>query len=317
MKNMKILIIKLGLSETLDPEIGKVVSLGDVLRCTCILTALREKYENAHISWLVAKEALALVNHNSLIDRILVWDEFMGFSLMREHYDIVINLEKLQGICALADMIQAWEKMGFRFNSQSGEYDAHINSFGALSYIKNKAIGANEHRIWQQTIVEMLGCEWKGQDYCLGYKPNPKEKFKVGLNYLVGQKWPTKAMSKQKWDELAKKLESSGISYSYQQGKSDLYEYMDWISGCEVLVTNDSLGVHIALALHKKVITLFGPTSGDEIYFYGRGEAIYPSVESSEYKCIPCYLPQCEKSKHCMDFIDLDKIVELVKKYIS
>jgi len=42
----KILIIKLGYSETLDPEIGRVPSLGDVLRTTPILHALRESSQN-------------------------------------------------------------------------------------------------------------------------------------------------------------------------------------------------------------------------------------------------------------------------------
>ena len=37
MKKQKVLIIKLGYSETLDPEIGRVPSLGDVMRTTVIL----------------------------------------------------------------------------------------------------------------------------------------------------------------------------------------------------------------------------------------------------------------------------------------
>ena len=61
---MKILIIKLGYSETLDPEIGKVVSLGDVVRCSVVLEALKEKYPNSNITWLVAPEAFPLVVDN-------------------------------------------------------------------------------------------------------------------------------------------------------------------------------------------------------------------------------------------------------------
>ena len=43
-KDKKILIIKLGYSETLDQEIGRIPSLGDILRTTPILWALKEKY---------------------------------------------------------------------------------------------------------------------------------------------------------------------------------------------------------------------------------------------------------------------------------
>ena len=79
---MKILILKLGYSETLDPEISKIVSLGDVVRCSVVLEALKEKYPHSHITWLVAQEALPLVAQNKYIDRVLVWDEFVPFVLM-------------------------------------------------------------------------------------------------------------------------------------------------------------------------------------------------------------------------------------------
>ena len=46
----KILILKLGLSETLDSETSKIVSLGDVLRCTVVLEPLREKYPDSTIT---------------------------------------------------------------------------------------------------------------------------------------------------------------------------------------------------------------------------------------------------------------------------
>lgn len=314
---MKILILKLGYSETLDPEIGKVVSLGDVVRCSVILEALKDKYPHSHISWLVAQEALPLVIENPYIDRVLVWDEFIPFALMREHYDMVVNLEKLNGICALADMIQAWEKVGFRLNAQSGEYDTYVQGFVAKNYIQDKASGGKSHGIWQKIIVEMVGCEWRNQEYSLGYKPVPSEKFAIGLNHFVGSKWPTKAMSKQMWDELAGRLEQENLSYSWQQGMSNLYEYMDWISGCEVLISSDSLGVHLALAMGKSVIVLFGSTSGEEVYLYERGKAIYPKVDKVEYECIPCYKSKCFKDKHCMESIDFDEVMEFVRMYLK
>lgn len=307
---MKILILKLGYSETLDPEIGKVVSLGDVVRCSVVLEALKEKYPSSNISWLISQEALPLVVDNPLINRVLVWDEFMPFALMREHYDMVINLEKLHGICALADMIQAWEKVGFRLNPQSGEYDTYMQGFIAKSYIKEKASGSKTHDLWQKIIVEMIGCTWRNQEYSLGYKPKPKEHFSVGLNHFVGSKWPTKAMGQAKWEQLAQSLEQENISYSWQKGMNNLYEYMDWIAGCEVLVSSDSLGVHLALAMKKRVVVLFGSTSGEEIYLYGRGIALYPELT---WQCIPCYQPKCTQAQHCMDFIPLDKVLDFIK----
>ena len=316
---MKILIIKLGYSETLDPEIGKIVSLGDVVRCTVILESLKAKFSDSKITWLVAPEAFPLVVDNPYIDRILVWDEFVPFALMREQFDVVVNLEKIHGICALADMIQARERVGFCFDVISGNYSAYAQSIRATKYIQDKVKGKKVHEIWQKVLVEMVGCEWNGQEYSLGYKPQPKEIYDVGFNCYVGSKWPTKAMAKYKWEELADRLENRGISYSWQRGMDNLYEYMDWIAGCKVLVTSDSLGVHLALAMRKRVIVLFGASSGEEIYCYGRGEMIYPSFgdKLSMYECVPCYSPVCKKGKHCMDFINLDDVVESILKLIK
>ncbi|MCL9819141.1 glycosyltransferase family 9 protein [Helicobacter colisuis] len=314
---MKILIIKLGYSETLDPEMGKVVSLGDVVRCTVVLEALKQKYPNSCITWLVAPEAFPLIVDNPYLERVLVWDEFIPFALMREQFDMVVNLEKIHGVCGLADMIQAWEKVGFRFDVVSGNYSAYECSLGATNYIQDKANGKKSHEIWQKVIVEMVGCEWREQEYSLGYKPKPKEKFQVGLNYQVGSKWPTKAMKKEKWEELAVLLEKDQISFSWQQGMNNLYDYMDWIAGCDVLVTHDSLGVHLALAMKKSVIVLFGATSGEEIYYYGRGVSVYPkSLGLSGYECIPCYNPTCNKDIHCMDFIEPNDIIVYINGFL-
>jgi len=91
---VKILIIKLGYSETLDKEISKVVSLGDVIRTTPILEALKEKYKKSKIIFLTHEKSYELIENNPFIDKVIVWDEFSGYLLLREKFDILINLEK-------------------------------------------------------------------------------------------------------------------------------------------------------------------------------------------------------------------------------
>jgi heptosyltransferase-2 len=267
LKRIKILIIKLGYSETLDSEIGRVVSLGDVLRTTPILSALKEKYKDAHITWLTSEKAEPLLHHNHYIDRLLIWDAFVPFQLQMEKFDLLINLEKIPGVCALSDTIDAWNKHGFRFNSETGHYDGYEQGLEIVDYINQKEIGKVFQDCWQKSLIELLGLKWNKQNYLLGYKPTTQELFDVGLNFEVGTKWPQKAMPMQKWQDLAKLLERDNLSYSWQKGLDSIYEYIDWINTSKIIVTNDSLGLHIALALNKKVIALFGPTSPAEICF--------------------------------------------------
>ena len=68
MNKEKVLIIKLGYSETLDGEIGKVTSLGDVLRSTVLL----HLYKDAHVTWLIDEISFPPPERQSLHQKNLV-----------------------------------------------------------------------------------------------------------------------------------------------------------------------------------------------------------------------------------------------------
>lgn len=308
----KILIIKLGYSETLDSEIAKIPSLGDVLRTTPILWALKEKYPDSRITWLVDRQAEPLLRGNDLIDRILVWDEFVPFQLMKEKFDVLINLEKIGGICALADTVDAWVKYGFRFDSVNGTYHAYERGLDFIDYIEKKNKQGRSGDCWQKVLIQMMGSEWKGQEYIIGYKPKTAEKYDVGLNYTVGSKWPHKAMPVEKWRELERELVKDGYKVSWQQGVDDICEYINWINSCRTIVSNDSLGLHIAFALKKKVIGLFGPTDPKEIYLYGDSKVVR-SAQKCRY--MPCYKITCLSGKKCMEKMNVKEIIRSIKGF--
>ncbi len=306
---VKILIIKLGYSETLDYEISKTISLVDVLRTTPILEALKEKYPDSKIIFLTDFKAKELVENNPYIDNLLIWDEFIGFLLLREKFDVVINLEKHPGICALTDMIDAWQKFGFRLgnNFEISEYEKNV-SF--INYINNKQLKKD---YWQKILIEHLGIKWKEQKYSLGIKPNRFEIFDVGLNYKVGNKWPTKAMSKYKWEILYKKLKENEFKVDWQRGLNNLKDYIEWIDSCKLVITQDSLGLHLSMALNKKVLALFGPTDSKEIFPYGKVKFLH---SNSSCPIMPCYKEKCEYSKFCMDEFKADDLVKEVKEML-
>lgn len=310
---IKILIIKLGYSETLDPEIGRVPSLGDVLRTTPILWALKEKYPDSQISWLVTEHAEPLLIGNEFIDRLLVWDSFVPFQLMKEKFDVLINLEKIAGVCALADMIDAWVKYGFRFETITGSYHGYEKGLDFITYIEGKSTIKTKD-FWQQVLIEMLGLSWKEQPYILGYKPKDSKKFDIGFNYEVGSKWPNKALPMETWKKLEEHLVGKNYSISWQQGNKNLYEYMDWINSCGLIVTNDSLGLHIAFALKKKIVGIFGPTDPNEVFFYN-GCRIIRSSSNCQY--MPCGSPKCTNHTLCMEEIDDIEIECAIQEIIS
>lgn len=313
MARTKILVIKLGYSETLDPKIGVVPSLGDVVRTTAILPALKERFPDSQITWLVAHEAKFFLQDSSYVDRVLEWDSFVPFQLMREKFDVLINLEKIPGICGLADMIEAWTKYGFRFDTETGRYEGYERGLEFMSYLAGKGDSAKA-LCWQQAMIEMLGVPWRGQEYALGYQPDVPLRFDVGFNYKVGSKWPAKAMSIGKWKELEALLHQEGLTVSWQEGFDNLQVYMDWVASNRVIVSCDSLGIHLALAQRRRIVGLFGPTDEREVYLYGRGRIVRPR---GHCELSPCMDWKCHPRNSCMEDIALDDIMQAVRQSLA
>jgi len=313
----KTLIIKPGYSEILDVKNNsRTVSLGDVLRTTPLL----HLYTENKVTWIADPEAFPLLLGNPLIQRVLPYDTTTAFQLQAEEFDTIINLEKIPGICALSDRIKSRRiRFGFGFNSQTGEAEAYDQAYEVLAVSSDPKSKKENQRTAQELLFEMVGKKWNGEEYSLGYVPKSKELYNIALNTQVGQKWPTKAWPKENWDCLENLLVKKGLKVT-RQDKQDqdvlknLYSYMDWINSAGTVVSNDSLGLHLGIALKKKVVGLFGPTPHKEVHFYGRGEAIY--VDSCcDHQ--PCMSGICLSKKDCIREITPERVAGIVEKYVS
>jgi heptosyltransferase-2 len=111
---------------------------------------------------------------------------------------------------------------------------------------------------------------------------------------MVGNKWPSKVWPIEHWRQLEEQLKDD-YSISWQEGLTNMEEYFDWIHRCRLIVTNDSFGLHLAIAMKKKVIALFSSTSSRELCLYGLGTV----VTARNCLCAdgPCHQPQCRLSE--------------------
>lgn len=304
-----VLIIKLGWSETLDAEVSYISSLGDVLRTTVIL----HEYPGAQVTWLVDAKARQLIEGNPHIHRIVEYTEESAEALLDECFDVLINFEKVPEICALAHRISAERRFGFGYDAISGGAISLDGCERAYTLCKNPEEKRWHAESWQKILLEAIGGEWKGQEYILGYQPRGREEFDFGLNYVVGSKWPTKSWPKAYWEALARMLEEQGFRVSWQQGLADLNEYMDWIHSCRNIITCDSLGFHLALALKKKTVVIYGPTNSNETFLYGRGISLKPEG----FPCVPCLKPVCGNDRFCLDSISPDRVFRAAQALVS
>ena len=89
---------------------------------------------------------------------------------------------------------------------------------------------------------------------------------------------------------------------------NNLFEFPSLVSICNTLITSDTFGLHVALALKRKTICLIGPTSPSEIDMYDLGEKVI-----AKSSCICCYKKDCKS----MDKIDINEIINIIKKNLK
>ncbi|HNW93638.1 MAG TPA: glycosyltransferase family 9 protein [bacterium] len=310
MKNTaKVLIIKLGYSETLDPQIGTLCSLGDVLRTTEILHA----YPDAEITWLTDSAAVPLLAGNRRIARILTLDLITVLQLLGERFDSVINLEKVPGICALADRVNAWHKLGFRLDPVTGRAEAYEHAQEALTIASKDDEKRRNNRCWQEVLFAMLNKPWEKKGYLLGYQPATVEQYDIGFNLHVGPKFPVKAWPAEHWRQLETQLQGR-YQITWQQSLDNIQRYIDWINQSRLIISNDSLGLHLAIALNKKVIALIGPTSPTEIPQLDTVRILRPA---SDRDCIPCFATTCARQDPCMRLIAPARVAQVVTELLA
>lgn len=303
MNRKSVLIIKHGFSETCDSGISPIVSYGDVFRCTCLL----EDFKDCHVTWISAPQAGDLLTGNHLIDSLILADNptDVPTDALQPHYQTIINLEKRQDWCDFAAASSA--DLHYGFKDSTGDRIDNYGFFPASAQALAAYQNTSEHPI-QRALFRMCGREWAGQRYVLGYQPRITQIYDIGLNHHVGPKWPTKTWPQHHWQTLHDEL-SKNYAISWQQSLNSIQHYIDWLASCRLVITCDSLGLHLSLALKKKIVALFGPTPPEQVYMYGCGVKLTPTCQRP---CIPCFESTCDKPDPCMEHLTVDMVVEAV-----
>jgi heptosyltransferase-2 len=306
-KSLKILIIKLGYSETLVPQIRPECSLGDVLRTTAVL----HLFKNDHVTWLTDEAALPLLQDNPYIDRLLSFNLLSVLQLEGERFDKVINLEKVPGVCALVNRINAWSHYGFRFDEETGRAEAYERAHEALAVATREEVKKLNDKPWIDVLFNVLGAKWKGESYVLGRKPATQVQYDLGFNTHVGDLLPLKAWPAEHWREL-EKLAEGKYTVTHQQHLNNLEGYMDWINTCRLLITNDSLGLYLGVALGKKVLGLFGPTPISDQSAHERLKMLRARADCEH---MPCCKPVCALDDPCMNRILPQMVLDAIDEW--
>jgi heptosyltransferase-2 len=288
----KILIIKLG-------------ARGDVLRTTCILKPLRKKYSNPHITWLVKEESKPLLENNFLIDKILIYNQESILRLAFEKFDVVYCLEIDTPSTLLANLVNANKKYGYYFDKfgHTSAFNKPAESYlnKALSDHLKKLKQTYQEMIFKVAEIPynkeiyILNLTEKEKNFSKEFmkKHNLKETDKIlGINMGSAPRWPSKKWANEKILEFIKKvdketnykiillcgpnekrlqkkilnnLKKSKIKIITNNPDNTMKEFIATVNICDTIITSDTLTLHVAIALKKKIIALFFCTPPYEI----------------------------------------------------
>jgi ADP-heptose:LPS heptosyltransferase len=317
----------------LDILLINLDALGDVLRTTALLPAIRRQAPNARITWLTRPRALPLLEGNPDVDRVLSLGVEADILLRSLTFDVVLNADKSMTAGALAMQVNARERRGFGIDptgaiiplNSSAQHLYNMGLDDALKFHGNQ-------RTAPDLLAEALGFEHRRDGYVLKLEHSevgpPR---RVGFNTGCGPKWPLKKLSLDVTEASVRQIaaitgepilllggpEDRDDHRSLAQRLGSLVERTPLDRGlrhgaaqvdrCDVVVTGDSLGMHMAIALDKHVVAWFGPTSPQEIDLYDRGVKVLADVQ-----CAPCWKPACPETIPCRERVRPDWISRAV-----
>ncbi len=294
-------------SSTLIIKLG---AMGDVLRTTSILRVL-----DGPVTWVTRPVSTPLLENVEQIDTLVTLDAAPQ-ALRDCHFDLAACLDDEPEACRLLDLVTYDQHVGARLEDgrvRYGDSAAPWYDMGLLSrFGKERAdeLKRLNQRSYQEYLFAMFGRPFDGQEYVFGYAPREVSRKRIGVEMRADARWQWKRWIH--YPELIERLENDGNEVRVFEQRDDLRDFIEDVNGCGLVVTGDTLTMHIALALRKRVIAVFGPTSAPEIYDYGRLTKVVSPIE-----CISCYLRTCDKAPNCMDLIALDDLYATVRAAVE
>jgi heptosyltransferase-2 len=322
----------------------KLDAIGDVLRTTSILPALKKKYPKPQVTWCTRKNSAGIFVNNPFVDELIFVEEDAYFRITSEKYDLIINLDTSKLSSAIATSASGVVKQGFTL-SHKGFVEPTSSAANAWllmsAFDDEKKKNTKTH---QQIMYNILELEEKICRPVLNVTEEAQFKIAsglkdwnykrnlvtIGLNIGVGTKWPSKAWPVQNWESLINYLQRDEFNLLLLGGPEEekqlvelknkypfllntgsnnsLMEFAAIVDLCDVIVTADTLALHIATALGKKIIALFGPTSSNEIELYEKGVKM---IAGEECKCY--YNKFCSEEVSCMKRITGEEVYESLK----
>lgn len=321
----------------------KPSALGDIVHALPVLSALRERFPSARITWIVNAAYESLIAGHPHLTETLVFDRgaykkglrsAIGYTLRfaaelrRRQFDLVIDLQGLLRTGLMCRATGAPRRVGFA-NAREGSRYAYTDKIRVPDADRIHAID----RYWR--IVEAFGAgnvpkrfhvplreaEVAAAKADLALLPRPWLAFAVGSRWLT-KRWPTAHFA-----ELARRAQTAfggsclfvgtGEDTAMSQdviatlsgpsrdftGKTSLPRLSALLSLSDVMIANDTGPLHLAAALGTPCVA---PYTCTKVALHGPYTSPNGGVEARVH-CQGSYIKKCD-SMICMADLTPDRL---------
>lgn len=333
-------------TKTLKFLIIRFSSIGDIVLTTPVIRCLRKQYPNAEIHFLTKHSFKGILLNNSYINKIIsLGDSFelMLHELETEDYDFLIDLHHNLRTLRIKQHLK--KVKSFSFNK------LNIEKF-LLTSIKINMLPKKHIVDRYMECVKTLGVvnDGLGLDYFI--PPTdvvknddiPTSHMHGYVAIVIGAALATKKLPLYKLKQLCANIHHPilllGGKEDYENGKEiasvdeikiynacgkfNLNESADLVKKSKLVITHDTGLMHIAAALQKPIISIWGntvPAFGMYPYYGTKSNQQYEVVEINKLWCRPCskigYQKCPRRHFKCMENIAVNDIVNLVQNLLS
>ncbi len=284
--------------------IVKLSALGDIVHAMVGLQFIKAQVPNIQIDWVVEARYADLLKHNPDIDHVLTVDLkslknqktgiFQQIKKIRSYtdnnYDLIIDAQGLikSAITAklLGKRIAGFDKNSIREKLASWFYDVKVacaydaNTIDRNALVLSKPLGLSitrEQILNKKPFLFFCDEDTNTDDFFV--------KDNIKIVFVIGSTWDSRNYPREKFVKIAEALqENCWVIWGNEQEKKsadwmasqssrikvmpklDLNRLKSVIAKADLLIGNDTGPTHMAWALNRPSITIFGPTPVSRVY---------------------------------------------------
>ena len=312
---MKILFIKLG-------------ALGDVINTLPLAVLLKEEL-GAEITWLVEPLSLPLISEHPAVAGVICFDkknwraglQEVRQQLRGQHFDLVLDLQRIFKSVFLAMLAKADRKIGFnRGRCKDGSWLFPLERLSSadpgqhmlkqyLEFASHLGVSLPSKPCWNIPVKQDCGLDLPPNYIVLNIGATKKANLWTAEGFaeladLLAAKNDLPCVITGGSGDLPLALEILALAKSSPLnliGKTSIDQLCTVLDQAVLVVTCDTGPMHLAVALGTEVVALFGPSNPRRTGpFVGR-------VVQADIPCMPCNKRKCT-SRECMLAIKASRV---------